>query len=427
MSRRILLVCHYYPPSAGAAVARPLSMAKHLRRMGHRVTVLTTAAFGDLPDDASHGVVRTYDLQLLRARLRGASRATPILEADTYSNRPHPLSYVLVPEALVLAWAPFAVAAAVRLQRRERFDCVITSSPPESGHLAGWALQRMGAAWIADVRDGWVFESYRPAWPTGLQERADRALERRLMRSADAVTCVAEPLVRYFAEELGARAVLVPNGWDPVALDGAGPLEPEVAALLDPGRVSLVHTGRLEVVNRDPAPLVEALGELARDDPATAARLELVFAGSFTRRELDMLGRDVAPGRMVVAGNLPRARALALQRAADGLLLIAAGTRTHEVTGKVFEYLGAGRPILALAEGTEAARIVREARAGLSVPPGDRAAARRALTAFARGEVEPPPDEGRRAYAYPAVAELMAEQVERVSAAPRARAATAPR
>jgi glycosyltransferase involved in cell wall biosynthesis len=402
-------------------------MTRHLRRMGHRVTILTTGAFGSLADDAAIGVHRTYDLQLLQARLRGARSATPILEDDTYSTRPHPLSLVLVPEALALAWAPFAVSAAVRLQRRERFDCVITTSPPESGHLAGRALQRMGAAWIADVRDGWVFESYRPPWRTRAQDSLDRALERRLMRSADAVTAVAQPLVDYFRDELGANAVLVPNGWDPEDFQGAAPDSAAAERLLDPERVSLVHTGRLEVVGRDPAPLVEALRRIAADDPTTAARLELVFAGTFTERERVLLATDVAPARIVVAGNLPRTDALALQRAADGLLLITAGTRTHEVTGKVFEYLGVGRPILALADGTEAARVVRAAGAGLTVRPGDPQAARAALEAFLRGEVSAPDDEARRVFAYPAVAELMAEQVELVSAARSARASRARR
>jgi glycosyltransferase involved in cell wall biosynthesis len=412
--RSILLVCHYYPPSAGAAVQRPLSMAKYLRRMGHRVTVLTTGAFGALGDDAHEHVVRTYDLQAMRARLRRERHATPILEAETYSTTPHPLSYVLVPEALVLAWAPFAVSRAVALQRQERFDCVITTSPPESGHLAGYVLQRLGAAWIADLRDGWVFESYRPAWRTHVQDRLDRWLERRLMRAADAVTSVAEPLTRYLREQLGANATTVPNGWDPERIPGGETAEAP-PKLLDPQRVSLVHAGRLEVVGRDPAPLVEALATLARERPETAARLELIFAGSFTERELKMLGRDVSPGRIVVAGHLPRPAALSLQRSADGLLLVTAGTRRHEVTGKLFEYLGSGRPILALADGTEAGRIVRDAHAGVTVPAGDPAAARLALERFARGEIGPPDERARRAYAYPAVAELMAGQVEAVT------------
>jgi glycosyltransferase involved in cell wall biosynthesis len=414
VSRSILLVSHFYPPSAGAAVQRPVLMAKHLRRLGHRVTILTTRGFGKLPADRDQSVVRTFDLQLLQAQLRGRRAVEPILERATYSNRPHPVSYLVVPEALLVAWTPFAVAAAIRLHRRERFDCVITTSPPESAHLAGYALQRMGVPWIADIRDGWVFESIRPPWPTRLQASLDRRLERALMRRADAVTCVAQPLVDYFRSGIGANATLVPNGWDPEEIDGRGATT-DGHRLLDPERVSLVHTGRLEVADRDPAPLVRALQGLAAEDPGTAARLELVFAGSFTERERALLATDVAPARIVVADNLPHEDALSLQSAADGLLLITAGTRRHEVTGKIFEYFGVGRPILALADNNEAARMVREAGAGITVAPGDAAAARDALLAFVRGEIASADEDARREYAYPAVAELMAGQVEAVS------------
>jgi glycosyltransferase involved in cell wall biosynthesis len=410
-ARSILLVCHFYPPSAGAGVQRPLLMAKYLRRLGHSVTILTTSAFGEEPDDGEQQVERSFDLQLVRARLRGLDSATPILEGDTYTNRPHPLSYLLVPEALILSWAPFAVARAIALHRRRRFDCVITTSPPESGHVVGYALQRMGARWIADVRDGWVFESYRPAWPTRLQHRLDRRLERALMCAADAVTCVSEPLADYY-RNLGAKAVVVPNGWDPESLPDA---TPGPHPLVDSNRVSLVHTGRLEVVSRDATPLVEGLQALSRDDPELASRLELVFAGSFTDRERRLFARDVSPGRVVLAGHLSRADSVALQRAADGLILITAGTRRHEVTGKIFEYLGAARPILALAEGTEAGRIVKEARAGIVISAGDAEAARRALTTFGRGEAARPSAQAGYAYSYPQVAERMAEQVADVT------------
>ncbi len=389
-------------------------MAKYLRRLGYRVTVLTTASFGRLADDDEQDVVRTFDLQLLQAGLRGKREVKPIHETATYSNRPHPISYVVVPEALALAWTPFAVAGAIRLQRSHGFDCVITTSPPESAHLAGYALQRMGVPWIADFRDGWVFESIRPPFPTRLQDKLDRRLERALTRRADAVTCVAQPLVDYF-RALGANATLIPNGWDPEQIDGHRSASDGTHDLLDPERVSLVHTGRLEVAGKDASPLVRAVQSLASDDPATAARLELVFTGSFTEREREVLGADVSPARIVVAGNLPHDDALALQCAADGLLLITLATRTHEITGKLFEYFGAGRPILAVGEGNEAARLVRETGAGLTVPSEDVAASREALRAFVHGEVSPRSDAARSAYAYPAMAELMAAQVEAVS------------
>ena len=87
-------------------------MAKYLRRLGHRVTVLTTSAYGAGDDADEDDVVRTADLQRWRARLRGHDRVQALFDSDTYSGRPHPLSKLLVPEPLVAAWAPFARARA---------------------------------------------------------------------------------------------------------------------------------------------------------------------------------------------------------------------------------------------------------------------------------------------------------------------------
>src|SRR5205814_4867676 len=127
-------------------------------RLGHRVTVLTTAAYGTGDRGTEEGVVRTADLQRARARLRGHERVDALFDSDTYSGRPHPLSRLIVPEPLLAAWAPFARRKAVRLARAQRFDCVVTSSPPESVHLVGRALSRRGVPWVVDLRDGWTFE-----------------------------------------------------------------------------------------------------------------------------------------------------------------------------------------------------------------------------------------------------------------------------
>ena len=219
------------------------------------------------------------------------------------------------------------------------------------------ALHRRGLAWVADVRDAWTFEPLRPEFPTGLQRRLDERLERRWLGAADAVVCVSEPA----AEDLRRRGIadplLIPNGWDPEAAadGGAG-----VTGLLDPERVSLVYTGRFGSYGRDPGPLVEGLGRLAAEDPEAAARIELVVAGPLTEDESSLLSRDVSPARIVRAGSLPRERALALQRAADALLLLAQPTRSQLLNIKLFEYLAAGRPILALAAGTEAGRVVAD-------------------------------------------------------------------
>lgn len=414
MKRSLLLVAYFYPPSRDTGSLRPASMARWLKELGHGVTVLTTSAYGASPEDERQPVVRTADAQLWRARLHGTGRVDTLFDHDTYGGRPHPLSKLIVPEPLALAWAPFARRAAIRLHRERGFDCVITSSPPESAHLVGRALRRRGVPWVADVRDAWNFEPLRPRFPTAAQRRLDERLERRWLGAADAVVTVSRPAAEDLRARLGIDARFVPNGWDPGLGDAAGAGSSGVA--LDPDRVSLVYTGRFGSYGRDPTALVDGIARLAGESPEAAARLELVVAGPLTAAEAELLSRDVSPARIAIAGSLPRERSIALQREADALLLLALPTRSQLLNIKVFEYLAARRPILALAAETEAGRVVEEV-GGEVVRADDPVAIARALRELTEGEVSPPSPECVAPYTYPAPAEALAEAVE--SAIPR--------
>jgi glycosyltransferase involved in cell wall biosynthesis len=412
-ARSILFVAYFYPPSRDTGAQRPAAMVKWLRRLGHRVTVLTTSAYGTLPDDEDAGIVRTADAQLWRARLRGKDRVDALYDSDTYARKPHFLSKLLVPEPLVAAWAPFARRKAVGLAKERRFDCVVTTSPPESAHLVGRALSRRGVPWVADVRDAWTFESLRPAFPTRAQRRLDERLERRWLGAADVLACVSRPAADDLRQRLGIDATLIPNGWDPdLGPEDPGPPQAtEPLPLADPDRASLVYTGRFGSYGRDPRPLVEALAALAREQPEVAVRIELVVAGPLTEDERHLLQRDVSPARIVLRGTLDRLQALALQRGADALLLLASPARSQLLNIKLFEYLAAGRPILALAQGTEAGRVASDLGAEV-VAADDVAAIRAALSRLAAGELRQPSPEALRPYTYPAPAEGMAGAVE---------------
>jgi len=402
----LLLVAYFYPPCRDTGAHRPAAMAKWLRRLGHRVTVLTTSAYGELDTDADEGVVRANDLQRVRARLHGRDTVDALFDSDTYSGRPHVLSKVVVPEPLVVAWAPFAYREALRLNARERFECVITSSPPESVHFVGRALRRRGVPWVADLRDGWTFEPIRPGFPTRVQRRYDERLERQWLGDADAVVAVSRPAAEDLRTRLGLDPQLIPNGWDPDLAADAAPTD-VAHRLLDPERTSLVYTGRFGSYGRDPAGLMEGMRAFARERPDAASKLELVIAGPLTDEEAALMRTDVSPARIVVAGTLDRADALALQRAADALLLLASSRRTQLLNFKVFEYLAAGPPILALAAGTEAGRVVAEA-GGEAVAADDPPAIVEALLRLVAGDVPAPDPEARERYSYPTVAERMA-------------------
>ena len=107
------------------------------------------------------------------------------------------------------------------------------------------------------------------------------------------------------------------------------------------------------------------------------------------------------------------------RREADGLGLLTAGTRRGEATGKLYEYLGAERPILVLGDETEAARIVREADAGEVAPAGEPEAIAAALERLPSHMTGAP-----QGYSYPEIARRYAELVELARERARARKAS---
>lgn len=409
MGRSILLITHFYPPSDMVAARRPAGFAKYLERQGDSVTVVTSRAWGreSVPGEPASSMVRTADLMDsgLNWRRRQLRAWTGTGAAADYSAKVSWAARVVVPDVAVVTWLPFLLAAVRAEARRRRFDCVITTSGPESVHLAGLALARTGLPWVADFRDGWGFESLHD-WPTAPQWALDRKLEDLVVRRADGVSAVTEPIAGDLRDRFGVDAWTIANGYDPDDV----PVATDVDDLLEDGAHTVLHAGRMASSQRSPAPVLDALRRLRRESPEIAARVRLAFAGPLAVEERSMLADPALDGQIRLLGNLPRERVLALERAAGTLLLLTAGDRRGEATGKLYEYLSAGRPILVLGERTEAARIVTDAGAGIAVPVDDPAAIADALARLAGGEVKP--DGPPREYGYPALAARLGELVD---------------
>jgi glycosyltransferase involved in cell wall biosynthesis len=417
-ARRVLVVSYSYPPMPSVGGNRWLAMTKYLRRAGHDVTVLTTTAFGHMEGAEEVGVLRANDLMQARW-LRVLLRRPPLPQAGEAApvDKPVPgvITKVIVPDHYLLTWVPFAIRAARALHRAHRFDCIVTTSAYESIHVVGLAFGRHRPAWIADFRDGWTFHPWKEPFPTRAQRHLDDRLEARVVRCAERVSVVERPVGEDFRRRLGVDAAHVPNGWDP---ELEGEMRASEVPDLPADRVVLVHTGRmLGSWGRSPRPLLRGLARLRTEQPELAARLLLVLAGRLDREEQELLDRYELGGLVRHVGQLSRGGAMALQRRADVLILLTAPDLVWELPGKVFEYLGARRPILALADGNEAARVVQETGTGVTVSPVDEVAVVAMLAAAARGELAAaynPHDTER--YEYPAPAHAMEAEIERAIA-----------
>jgi glycosyltransferase involved in cell wall biosynthesis len=354
---KVLLVTFYFPPAGGAGVPRFLKLAELLPELGIETHVLA-------PDDPKW-LHRDDSLQLPaaatvhRARNLGPRARRPAEELAAAHGLARLglraqlfLRGLLVPDAGVV-WAANAAPTAVRLVRREGIDVVITTSPPGSVNLVGVAVRRLTRArWVADLRDSIASHPQRRR-----QIRGERILARHVARRADAVVAASDAIAAEM-QTLGPprRLELIANGCDFEDFEG---LE------YRPGdRLRVTHAGSF-FGRRDPRPFLEAL---AKADGEVMAR----FVGGFPSAYREYARRLGLADRIEVLSHRSRAEVLALQRDSDALLLLIPENERGVLSAKVFEYLAAERPILAVVPPDgEAAALIRRTGAGTVVAPDD--------------------------------------------------------
>ena len=369
---KILLVTVYWPPAGGGGVPRPLKLATFLPELGIETHVLAPSDPKRMHRDDSLVAPPQATVHRVRNLAPRVHRPGPELQAAHGLGRLR-LHAALTARRLLVpdASSPFlltAVPAAIRLVRRHGIDAVITSSPPGSVNLLGAAVKRAtGVRWVADLRDSILSHPHRRQ-----DVRGEGHVARLVARRADAIVCVSPAAVEEMRALSPAGPVeLIDHGADFEDFDG---LEYRRAE-----RFRITHTGTI-FGRRDPKPFLHAL---ARMDDDVLAR----FVGDFRDADRATIAELGLGERVELVPYLPRREALALQRDSDALLLLipaGEGRGRFVVSTKVFEYLAAGRPILAsVPEDGAAAELLRETGAGTVVPPDDVDAIAKALSGLA--------------------------------------------
>ena len=358
----------YFPPGGGGGVQRPLKFATHLPAHGIETHVLA-------PDDpkwihSDPGLAPPTHAWIHRARYigprarkladdlhgtQGLARLTR--QARSLSRR------VLVPDENV-SWNLTAIPAAIRIVRAEGIDVVLTTSPPNSVHLIGAAVQRAtGVRWVADLRDSIAAHPHRRVESAAVRakEKVSDSVARLVARKADAIVAASGAI----ADEAKA---LDPRGEITTILNGADFDDFAGLEYLRSDRFRITHTGSF-FGKRDPRPFLTALAASGLDD------VQARFVGDFRAADREWADALDLGDRLQLIPYVPRGESLALQRGSDALLLLipeAAGRGKGVLAGKVFEYLAAERPILAaVPPDGEAAALIRETGAGVVAAPDD--------------------------------------------------------
>lgn len=375
--KRILLISYYFPPSGGPGVQRILKFARYLPANGWLPTVLTadpqSAAFPSLDESlldqipSEVNVIHTssWDPFRVYGRIQGKKKEEVVKVGYIEGNKRFKKfarwlrGNIFLPDARV-GWVPYATQAARRLLKSEKFDAIMTTGPPHSTHLIGMSAHKAsGLPWIVDMRDPWVEiyysdQMYETALARGIQTR----LERKVLSTASAVICVSN----FLGEGLQSRASIklyktIPNGFDPSDFKVN-----EDSAFIHRGQTfKIAHVGTYNLLRHSDA-LALALQRIQR-----ITDVEVHLVGAIDSDALEKYHAREIPVKGV--GYISHKDAIAYMNSVDLLLLtlpqVYVSSARGVVSGKVFEYMLARRPILALGSTDgDLAQLLQETGAG---------------------------------------------------------------
>jgi glycosyltransferase involved in cell wall biosynthesis len=394
---RVLIVSYWFPPAGGIAVQRALSLAKYLPQYGCEVHVLAPAnppspvldpsLLAQIPANVLiHRAWTPSPPSRLRKRMwgfvsGGTAKATQPTQPKNNgsSHVSNFIRRVLSPDPEV-AWFPFAVRRASQIVKKHAIDTVLVTAPPFSAFLIGNALKRKfpSLQLISDFRDEWLrffLSTFEFQKSSHIRNRAE-SIERDTIELSDVVTCVTSSLIQElrerYVDQPAKKFVHIPNGYDPELFTNFGP------RLHGRSKVVITYVGTVYSTT-SPRCYFEALDALPE---SVRSRIETRFVGRIAEDQQSLL--ESRPAVQLI-GYIPHTDALRYLEETDYLLLVLLD-KTH-ATGKIYEYLASGKPILAFSPaGGEVARTIEETKSGWCIDPGDSGAAQDLLRRVATRE-----------------------------------------
>lgn len=388
---KILFISYFFPPYNAIGAVRTGKMVKRLLDAGHDVRVVSATRQGlpqTLQIQIPEGVVNYtdwVDVDMIVTRALGKKAVTKVKSAGAAptSKMKWPsrmvsmvgrfyVSWMHVPDRYI-GWFFFARKACQQIiDEGWRPDVIYASATPYTALMvAASAGRRNDIPWVGELRDLWTDNPYA-------HHRAlSRWLERRTLRTAAALVTVSEPLAQVLADKYPSSCHVIMNGFD--AEDFVRSVPKTDTSRAESRRLKIVYTGQLYAGRRDPTVLLQALAL----DRTLASQVDVVFYGPNLAWVAKLATEYGVQAAVRIHEPVTRMEAIRAQQQADVLLLLTWDDPRERgvLTGKLFEYIGAGRPILVLGhvEGDAASLVCGEGFGVASNDPVEVAAFMKAL------------------------------------------------
>ncbi len=372
--KRALIITYYWPPAGGPGVQRWLKFVKYFREFGVEPIVyvpenpnypLVDENFSsEIPSDIEilkQPIKEPYKFAKLFSKKKTKQISSGIISKKEVSAIEKLMLYIrgnfFIPDARV-GWVKPSVTFLSEYISEKPVDVIITTGPPHSLHLIGMQLQKqLNAKWIADFRDPWTTIHYHKSLRlTTSSQRKHKALEAAVLQAADLITVTSPTTKNEFKEITNKPIEVITNGYDTTA---------SIDVAVDT-KFSISHIGSL-LSERNPEVLWESLAELCSEIPSFKTDLHLKFAGVLSEDIKNSLDQFQLRSNCSFLGYVSHTEALRMQRESMLLLLVEINSDETRaiIPGKLFEYLVAKRPIIALGpKGSDINAIITETQSG---------------------------------------------------------------
>ncbi|MDE3743358.1 glycosyltransferase family 4 protein [Maribacter polysaccharolyticus] len=374
--KKVLIITYYWPPAGGPGVQRWLKFVKYLPDFGITPIVyipenpdypiLDASFVKEVPKDLliyKHPIREPYKLARFFSKKDAQRISSGIIATKDQSFLEKAMLWVrgnfFIPDARK-NWVKPSVRILENVIDKEQIDTVITTGPPHSIHLIGYRLKALkGVRWVTDFRDPWTSIGYHKKLRLTLNsQRKHKRLEHLVLNTADSIVVTSNTTKEEFAAISKKPITVITNGYD-TDDQGQMPLTEDF---------TISHVGSL-LSGRNPEVLWKVLGSLVRDNKDFKACFKLRLAGVISDDVLQRINDSGLKDHTEILGYVSHNEALRIQQQSQVLLLVEIDAKETQgiLPGKLYEYMAAKRPILAIGpKKWDAARIITETRSGSS-------------------------------------------------------------
>lgn len=390
---RVLIITYYWPPSGGAGVQRWVKFTRYLRDFGWEPVVyipenpeypaLDATFANDLPEGLEVLKHRIWEPYSIYRKLTGKGdqpiNAGFISEngkkgwKDKLSIRIR--GNLLIPDPRMF-WIRPSVRYLSRYLHEHPVQAIVTTGPPHSMHRIGYGIKKQfpGLPWVADFRDPWTnIDFYHELGLTRLSDAIHHRMERQVVQSADAVVVVSGGMKEEFSLLNPNRLVMIPNGFDTADVQPTGAAPDQ--------QFTISHIGTMNAA-RNPEVIWKAIRQLCDENIFFKKDVKIQLIGKVDFSVLESLKHYDLEEKAEKTDYLPHAEAIQRQQSSQVLLLIINNTPNAKgiLTGKFFEYIASGRPVLGVGPSDgDAAQVLNETGAGRMIDYEDVETAKKVL------------------------------------------------